>query len=156
MNRAEIRSGRADLALDRGALRGDIRAESDDGELLTTITGATAGPQRRVRAEGAVRVEHLARWTGDTARDGNLNGRFTLDGAADSVGLVGLAGTITANGAVDSVRLDTLQIALSPEPRVLLGSPPGSPRSQASRSNRASGWHEAHETWPRPELRRVS
>jgi hypothetical protein len=60
----------------------------------------------------------VARWTGEPARDGNLAARFTLDGAADSAGLLALAGTITANGALDSVRLDTLQIALSPEPGV--------------------------------------
>jgi translocation and assembly module TamB len=119
VNRAEIRSGRADLTLDRGRLRGEVRAEGEDGELLTKLSGSITGPARRIRAEGAMRVEHLARWTGDSARDGRLDGRFTLDGAADSVGLVGLAGTITANGALDSVRLDTLQIALSPEPRVL-------------------------------------
>ncbi|HYC32415.1 MAG TPA: translocation/assembly module TamB domain-containing protein, partial [Gemmatimonadales bacterium] len=119
VNQAEIRSARADLALDRGSLRGDVRAESEDGDLLTRLTGSTAGPERRLRAEGALRVDRLSRWTGDTAREGNLAARFTLDGAADSAGLVALAGTITANGALDSVRIDTVQIALSPERRVL-------------------------------------
>ncbi len=116
VNQAEIRSGRADLTLDRGALRGELRMDAADGDLVTRIQGATAGPVRRVRAEGALRLERLARWAGDTTHDGHVAARFSLEAGADSAGLTGLSGTITANGAVDSVRLDTLQIALSPLP----------------------------------------
>ena len=119
INQAELRSGRADLSLDRGALTGEVRADGEDAELVTRLRGSLGASERRLLAEGALRVERLARWTGDTTRDGRLDGRFTLDGLADPLGLVSLAGTVTASGALDSVRLDTLQIALSPGPRVV-------------------------------------
>ena len=119
INQAEVRSARLDLTLADGALQGDLRADAEDGDLVARLQGEIAGLERRLRAEGALRIDRLARWTGDTTRDGSLTGRFTLDGAADSVGLLGLAGTITANGRIDSLRLDTLQIALSPAPRAL-------------------------------------
>src|SRR5437773_1609581 len=44
----------------------------------------------------------------------------------------------------------------SPSPGKKVTSPLGSPRSHASRSKRASAWQDAHEAWPRPEVRRVS
>lgn len=120
LNQVAIRAGRARLALDRGALEGQLRMESADGELSATLDGTAAGAERRLRADGTVRLDRLARWTGDTARDGNLAGRFSLAAMADTTGLLSLAGTITANGRLDSVRLDTLRIALSPEPRMLM------------------------------------
>ncbi|HEX6104204.1 MAG TPA: translocation/assembly module TamB domain-containing protein [Gemmatimonadales bacterium] len=119
INQVSIRSGRANLALDRGALRSDIEMDAEDGDLVTRLTGTLGGTVRRLRAEGALRLDRLARWTGDSTRDGNFAVRFTLEGAADSLGLLELAGTVTANGALDSVRLDTLQLALSPGERVL-------------------------------------
>ncbi|HUF35448.1 MAG TPA: translocation/assembly module TamB domain-containing protein [Gemmatimonadales bacterium] len=119
INQTELRGGRAALTLDRGALEGEIGVDGEDGDLVARMRGTTAGPQRRLRVEGALRAERLARWTGDSTRDGALAARFTLDGAADSAGLLALAGTVTADGWLDSVRLDTLQIALSPGHRVL-------------------------------------
>ena len=119
INQAEIRSGRADLTLDRGALRGDVHAASDDGELLTRLTGSTAGPSGGSAPRGRSGSTTSPAGPAIPPATATSPARFTLEGAADSVGLVGLAGTITANGALDSVRLDTLQIALSPEPRVL-------------------------------------
>ncbi len=116
VNREEIRSGRADLTLDRGALRGDVRMDAADGELDTRVQGSSAGGQHRIKTDGTVRLERLDRWTGKRERTGRLAGRFSLEGAADSAGLTSLAGTITANGAVDSVRLDTLSVVLSPSP----------------------------------------
>ena len=117
VNQAEIRSGRAGLALERGALRGELRLDAEDGDLVATLRGTTSDTVQRLRIEGALRVDRLARWTGDTAVDGNLASRFTLEGAADSLGILALAGTVTANGAIDSVRLDTLQVTLSPGER---------------------------------------
>lgn len=119
INRTELRRGRVTLALDRGALEGEIGMDGEDGDLVVRMRGAAAGSRRRLRVEGALRAQRLARWTGDSTRDGALAARFTLDGAADSAGLIALAGTVTADGRLDSVRLDTLQIALSPGQRVL-------------------------------------
>ncbi|MBA3258079.1 MAG: hypothetical protein H0T68_01270, partial [Gemmatimonadales bacterium] len=119
VNQTDIRSGRAELTLDRGALRGEIRMNAADGDLVTRLDGSTAGGRHRLRAEGALRLERLARWTGSAEHDGHVAARFSLEAGADSAGLTGLAGTITANGAMDSVRLDTLQIALSPGPGTL-------------------------------------
>lgn len=120
INQARLESARADLTLDRGDLRGDVRAQGDGAALQARLEGTVAASRRRLRAEGTLSVDRLAPWTGDTAVDGHVAARFTLDGAADSLGLLELAGTVSAEGAVDSVRLDTLQIALSPGERLLV------------------------------------
>ena len=49
VNQEEIRSGRADLTLDRGALRGDVRMDAADGELDTRVQGSSAGGQHRIK-----------------------------------------------------------------------------------------------------------
>jgi translocation and assembly module TamB len=120
VNQEEIRSGLADLTLDRGALNGDLRMVAADGELDTRVRGSTQAGRHRFNANGTLRLERLDRWSGHDERTGRLAGRFSLEGSADSAGLASLAGTITASGAVDSVRIDSLSVALSPSPGKLL------------------------------------
>ncbi len=118
INRAELRAGQVKLALDRGAIQGDVRVESPDGELTSTLVGRTQANRRELRAEGTLTLERLARWTGRDSLDGRLAGRFKLDAVGDSVGLVTLGGGITAAGKVGDVRLDSLQLTLRPQPGV--------------------------------------
>ncbi|HEX6668792.1 MAG TPA: hypothetical protein VF061_04510, partial [Gemmatimonadales bacterium] len=116
VNDAELGPGRLTLGLDRGALKGDVRLDGGDAALTAALTGNVGTHQSRVRAGGDLRVERLARWTGDTAADGRLEGRFGLDLVADSSGLATVGGQVTALGGVGGVRLQQLHVAFSPAP----------------------------------------
>jgi translocation and assembly module TamB len=108
--------GRLTLGLDRGALAGTLRLEGEDAAAAAKLTGNVGAAESRVRAEGDLRVERLARWTGRTGADGRLEGRFGLDAVADSAGLVSVGGSVTAAGGVGDVRLQQLHVALRPAP----------------------------------------
>lgn len=116
VNQAELGPGRLTLGLDRGALKGTLRLEGEDAAVAAQLTGDVGSEASRVRAEGDLRLERLARWTGNTAADGRLEGRFALDAVADSAGLVSLGGAVTAAGGVGDVRLQQLHVALRPAP----------------------------------------
>jgi translocation and assembly module TamB len=116
VNQAELGPGRLTLGLDHGALAGTLRLEGEDAAAAAKLTGDVGAAGSRVRAEGDLRVERLARWTGRTGADGRLEGRFGLDAVADSAGLVSVGGTVTAAGGVGDVRLQQLHVALQPTP----------------------------------------
>jgi autotransporter translocation and assembly factor TamB len=116
VNQAELGSGRLTVGLDRGALDGDIRLQGDDAAASARFRGKLGSQESRVHADGELRVEHLARWTRDTAADGRLEGRFGLDLVADSSGLATVGGQITAVGGVGGVRLQQLYAAFRPSP----------------------------------------
>jgi translocation and assembly module TamB len=116
VNQAELGPGRLTLGLDRGALDGTLRMESQDGAMAAKLDGDVGSEMSRVRAEGDLRLERLARWTGRTAADGRLEGRFRLDAVADSAGLVSVGGAVTAAGGVGDVRLQQMHVALRPTP----------------------------------------
>ena len=115
-NQAELGPGRLALSLDRGALDGTLRLESGDAVVAAGLEGDVGGDRSRVRAEGDVRVERLARWTGKAAADGRLEGRFGLEFVVDSSGFLTAGGTVTALGGVGDVRLQQLHLALRPAP----------------------------------------
>jgi translocation and assembly module TamB len=119
VNQAALGPGRLTLGLDRGALKGDLRLEGGDAVVSTALTGQVGADQSRVRAQGDLRVERLARWTADTAADGRLEGRFGLDLVADSSGLSTVGGEVMAVGGVGGVRIQQLQLALRPSPGVV-------------------------------------
>ena len=114
VNQAELSEGRVTLGLERGALEGTLRLAGQDAAANAQITGHLGADTSRVRAEGDVRVERLARWTADTTVDGRLEGRFGLDAVADSTGLLSAGGTLTAAGGVGDVQLRQLYVALRP------------------------------------------
>ena len=114
VNQAELGPGRLTLGLDRGALDGTLLLEGEDAAMAAKLTGDVGTEMSRVRAEGDFRLERLARWTGRTGADGRLEGRFGLDAAADSAGLVSIGGTVTVAGGVGEVRLQQFHVALQP------------------------------------------
>jgi translocation and assembly module TamB len=116
VNEAELGPGRLAVGLDRGALNGDLRLQGEDAAVTAKFSGRLGAEESRVRAEGDLRVERLARWTGDTTADGRLEGRFGLDIVTDSSGLQTLGGQITALGGVGGVRLQQLHAAFRPSP----------------------------------------
>jgi translocation and assembly module TamB len=116
VNQAELSEGRLTLGLERGALEGTLRLAGRDAAANAKLTGHLGADTSRVRAEGDVSVERLARWTADTTADGRLEGRFGLDAVADSTGLLSAGGTVTAAGGVGDVQLRQLYLALRPVP----------------------------------------
>ena len=114
INDAELSGGRVALGLERGALEGTARLEGADAAINAKVTGTVAAAGSRLRSEGDLRLEHLARWTGNPRADGRLEGRFGLDAVADSTGLVSLGGTVTAAGGIGDVRLQQVYLALRP------------------------------------------
>lgn len=116
VNQAELGPGRVTLELNRGALQGDLRLEGGDATLAADLTGQVGTDRSQVRAEGDLRVERLARWTGDTAVDGRVESRFGLDLVADSSGLSTVGGTVTALGGAGDLRIQQLYVAFRPSP----------------------------------------
>ena len=115
VNQARLDAGRADLSVERGALAGELRAQGADAQVMARLAG-TLGQQTRVRTDGTLRVEHLARWTGDRRADGRMEGKFGLEAVADSAGLFSVGGTLTGVGGVGEVRVQQLHLALAPTP----------------------------------------
>ena len=116
VNQAELGPGRLTLGLDHGALEGTLRLEGGDAAAAARLTGQVGTQRSSVRADGDLRVERLARWTGRSGADGRLEGRFGLAALTDSAGLVSVGGTVTAAGGVGGVRLRQLHVALRPSP----------------------------------------
>ncbi|MBA3893472.1 MAG: translocation/assembly module TamB domain-containing protein [Gemmatimonadales bacterium] len=119
VNRAELSSGRLEVSLEAGRLRGDLDLEGEDAAIDATLTGTVGGAGWRVRTEGDLRVEHLARWAGTDGPDGRVEGRFALTGSVDTAGFRSLAGTMTAAGGVGQVRVQRFHVALEPSPGAL-------------------------------------
>ena len=118
VNDAELGPGRLTVGLDRGTLEGDLRLQGEDAAATASFKGRVGAEESRVRADGDLRLERLARWTGDTSADGRLEGRFGLDVAADSSGLAALGGQVTAVGgsAVYDCSSSTRRSARRPGP----------------------------------------
>ena len=67
-----------------------------------------------MNAQGTVRVEHLARWTGRPGADGRIESRFSLEAGMDSAGVRAVGGTVDAVGGMGGVRVPAVHLALSP------------------------------------------
>ncbi|HEX2249185.1 MAG TPA: translocation/assembly module TamB domain-containing protein [Gemmatimonadales bacterium] len=113
INQAGVGPGRLDMTLTDGELQGEIRLEGPDAHLAADLSGSL-GKIRRIAADGSIRLERLSRWTADSTRDGRLEGKFALEAAADSSGLLSASGTLTAGGGLGRVRVQTLHAVLEP------------------------------------------
>ena len=85
VNQARLDAGRADLSVERGALAGELRAQGADAEVMARLAG-TLGQQSRVRTDGTLRVEHLARWTGEPPRRRSNGGEVRSRGGGGQRG----------------------------------------------------------------------
>jgi translocation and assembly module TamB len=113
INQAQINSGHVQLAIAEGSVRGDLQLEGRDGELVADVSGR-AGDAMQLHADGNLRLERLARWTGRPDADGRVESRFVLDAVADSAGLVSLGGSLNARGGIGGVRLHAVHLTLAP------------------------------------------
>ena len=115
VNQAKLDGGRADLSIERGVLAGDLQAQGQDAQVMARLAG-TLGEQSRLKTDGTLRVEHLARWTGNPRADGRVEGKFGIEAVADSAGLSSVGGTITGVGGAGEVRVQQLHLAMVPTP----------------------------------------
>ena len=115
INQAQINSGQVHLELAAEEVRGDLRVEGRDGELAANLN-ARIGTTMRLHTEGNLRLERLARWTGNPDADGRLESRFAVDAAGDSAGVLSLGGTFDARGGIGGVRVHAVHLALVPTP----------------------------------------
>jgi autotransporter translocation and assembly factor TamB len=111
----ELQNGSVTLSLERGAVRGEAHVAGPDGELGATLTGRRDQKGTNLTADGTVRLEHLAHWTGRPKQDGWLQTRFAVQAAADSAGIRAVGGTLTGSGSLGELHLDPLHIALTPD-----------------------------------------
>ena len=113
VNRAELRSGSLEARLAGSTLNGTLRATGSDAAIHATLDANTAGGRTEVRTAGALRLEHLARWTGRRA-DGRVESRFALEARTDSAGLRTVGGTVDAMGGIGGARVPAFHLAMSP------------------------------------------
>ena len=115
VNQARLDGGRADLSVERGVLAGNLSARGEDADVMARLAG-TVGEQSKLRTDGSVRVEHLARWTGNKEADGRVEGKFGLEAVTDSAGLSSIGGSVTGVGGIGEVRVQQLHLAMVPTP----------------------------------------
>ncbi len=130
VNQAELTGGALDARVTGRSMAAKLRAEGPDAALDATLdatplvtrsagSGASASPARAatrtaLKAGGALRVEHLARWTGRRDADGRVESRFALDLVTDSLGLRSVGGSVDAMGGVAGVRVPALRVTMRP------------------------------------------
>ncbi|MGH7510425.1 MAG: translocation/assembly module TamB domain-containing protein [Gemmatimonadales bacterium] len=115
INDAELGPGTIELSLANGEAKGSIRVQGADGQLSADLSGQLTGEVRRFVTDGTLRLEHLARWTGDSGQDGRMEARFALKTLLDSTGVIGVGGTVTAFGGIGGARVRSLHAVLEPD-----------------------------------------
>lgn len=115
VNAAELDSGRTTLSVEGRAVRGEMRVAGPGGSIDARTRGVIDSLGLNFDVTGGVRLEQLARWTGDDRADGRIESRFALRAATDSAGLRALDGTITAVGAIGDVRINPLHVSMIPD-----------------------------------------
>lgn len=114
INQAELSDGSVDARLDGGQVQAKVRAAGPDAALDATVGSAPSLNSTALSANGALRVEHLARWTGRPDADGRVESKFALTVESDSAGPRSVAGTLNAMGGVGGIRVPALDLKLSP------------------------------------------
>jgi autotransporter translocation and assembly factor TamB len=114
VNQAELTDGSLEARVQGRSVDAKLRAGGQDAVLDAALSGTGAEGRSSMKAEGTLRVEHLARWTGRHAADGRVESRFALQTEADSVGLRTVGGTVDAMGGVGGVKVPAFHLAMSP------------------------------------------
>jgi autotransporter translocation and assembly factor TamB len=114
INQAELTSGSVDARVDGRQAQARLRADGPDATLDATVRSGPARDRTAVAAEGGLRVEHLARWTGRADADGRLESHFALTVETDSAGPRSVGGTVNAVGGIGGIRVPALSAVLSP------------------------------------------
>jgi autotransporter translocation and assembly factor TamB len=114
VNQAELAGGSIDARVNGRSLEVKLRAEGPDAALDASVRGTPAGGRTSVTADGTLRAEHLARWTGRSDADGRVESRFALALETDSAGLRSAGGTVDAIGGVGDVRVPAFHVGLTP------------------------------------------
>jgi hypothetical protein len=114
VNQAELSRGSLTARLQGRSVDAKVQAQGEDAALDAALSSTAAAGRTSMRADGTLRLEHLAHWTGRSGADGRIESRFALRAEADSGGLSTVGGTVDAGGGVGGVRVPTFHLAMSP------------------------------------------
>lgn len=113
VNQAELSDGSLQARVQGRSVDLKLKA-GGDAALDAALSSTAAAGRTSMRADGTLRVEHLARWMGRRGADGRIESRFAIQAEADSSGLSTVGGTVDAMGGVGGVRVPTFHLAMSP------------------------------------------
>ena len=114
INQAELTSGSVDAQMDGKQLQAKLRANRPDAALDATVRSTPLQNRTAMNADGNLRLEHLARWTGRADADGRVESHIALTVETDSAGPRTVGGTVKAMGGVGGIRVPALDVVLSP------------------------------------------
>jgi uncharacterized protein involved in outer membrane biogenesis len=114
INQAELSDGSLRARVQGRSVDANLRAGGQDIALETVLSGTAGAGGTSLKADGRLRIEHLARWTGRRGADGRVESRFTLQTEADSAGLRTVGGTVDAIGGIGGVKVPAFHLAMSP------------------------------------------
>jgi translocation and assembly module TamB len=114
INQAQLSSGSVDARMNGEQLLAKVQANGPDAALDATVRSGPSPHSTAVSANGNLRVEHLARWTGRSDADGRVESHFNLTVESDSAGPRSVGGTVHALGGIGGIRVPALDIALTP------------------------------------------
>jgi len=114
VNQAELSDGSLQARVQGHSVDAKLRAGGEDAALEASLSGMAGAGRTSLKADGTLRLEHLARWSGRRGADGRLESRFTLQTEADSAGLSTVGGTVDAIGGVGGVKVPAFHLAMSP------------------------------------------
>ncbi|MFL5514633.1 MAG: translocation/assembly module TamB domain-containing protein, partial [Gemmatimonadales bacterium] len=114
VNQAELSDGSLQAQVQGRSVDAKLRVGGEDAALETTLSGTSGAGRTSLKADGMLRVEHLARWTGRRRADGRVESRFTLQTEGDTAGLSTVGGTVDAIGALGGVKVPAFHLVMSP------------------------------------------
>ncbi len=113
INQGQVAGGSVNVRMDGGKAQAKLRADGPDAALGAVIS-TSSEDGTALTADGSLRLEHLARWTGRSDADGRVESHFTLTVQSDSAGPRSVAGTVNAMGGIGGIRVPALDLKLSP------------------------------------------
>jgi translocation and assembly module TamB len=114
INQGQLTGGSVNARLEGGKAQAKIRADGPDAALGATVSSTSSDDRTALAADGSLRLEHLARWTGRSDADGRVESHFALTVQSDSAGPRSVAGTVNAMGGIGGIRVPALDLKLSP------------------------------------------
>src|SRR6185503_17396013 len=114
INQGRLTGGSVNARMDGGKAEAKLRADGPDAALGATVSSTSSDDRTALTADGNLRLEHLARWTGRSDADGRVESHFALTVQSDSAGLRSVAGTVNAMGGIGGIRVPALDLKLSP------------------------------------------
>ena len=114
INQAELASGSVAARINGGTAEAKIRADGRYAALDATVRSLPSRDRTALSADGGLRLEHLARWTGRADADGRMESHFALTVETDSAGPRTVGGRVNVLGGIGGIRVHELSAVLRP------------------------------------------